>query len=313
MFKGEVTAIFTVGGLYNIIVRHGSYMSVYCNLSSTSVRRGQNVQAGQTRHGGYRCLGQQHTALPAAQGNGPPQPLRLGSEDNHNACQHYTFNSKHYTTMKIEQQLTNAVIEAVKALYGQDITAAQVALQKTKKEFEGHLTLVVFGLLRISHKKPEDTAQEIGQWLKDNTTLLQGFNVVKGFLNLVIAPAQWIGLLNDIDANAEYGITHPTADSPLVMIEYSSPNTNKPLHLGHVRNNLLGWALAGVIEANGNRVVKTNIVNDRGIHICKSMLAWLKYGNGETPESSGKKGDHLIGDYYVVLTALPCRGEGAAG
>ena len=203
--------------------------------------------------------------------------------------------------MKIEQQLTNAVIEAVKALYGQDITAAQVALQKTKKEFEGHLTLVVFGLSRISHKKPEDTAQEIGQWLKDNTTLLQGFNVVKGFLNLVIAPAQWIGLLNDIDANAEYGITHPTADSPLVMIEYSSPNTNKPLHLGHVRNNLLGWALAGVIEANGNRVVKTNIVNDRGIHICKSMLAWLKYGNGETPESSGKKGDHLIGDYYVAF------------
>ena len=203
--------------------------------------------------------------------------------------------------MKIEQQLQAAVIEAVKALYGQDITPEQVALQKTKKEFEGHLTLVVFGLLRISRKKPEDTAQEIGQWLKDNTSLLQSFNVVKGFLNLVIAPAQWITLLNDIDADDHFGITKPTEDSPLVMIEYSSPNTNKPLHLGHVRNNLLGWALAGVVEANGNRVVKTNIVNDRGIHICKSMLAWLKYGNGETPQSSGKKGDHLIGDYYVAF------------
>ncbi len=203
--------------------------------------------------------------------------------------------------MKIEQQLNNAVIEAVKALYGQDITPEQVTLQKTKKEFEGHLTLVVFPFLRMSHKKPEDTATEIGQWIQNHTELIASFNVVKGFLNLVIAPAQWVALLDDINANSNYGITKPNADSPLVMIEYSSPNTNKPLHLGHVRNNLLGWALANVVEANGNRVVKTNIVNDRGIHICKSMLAWLKYGNGETPETSGKKGDHLIGDYYVAF------------
>lgn len=203
--------------------------------------------------------------------------------------------------MKIEQQLNNAVIEAVKALYGQDITPEQVTLQKTKKEFEGHLTLVVFPFLRMSRKKPEDTATEIGQWIQNHTGLIASFNVVKGFLNLVIAPAQWVALLDDINANSNYGITKPNADSPLVMIEYSSPNTNKPLHLGHVRNNLLGWALANVVEANGNRVVKTNIVNDRGIHICKSMLAWLKYGNGETPETSGKKGDHLIGDYYVAF------------
>ena len=203
--------------------------------------------------------------------------------------------------MKIDQQLNNAVIEAVKALYGQDITPEQVALQKTKKEFEGHLTLVVFPFLRMSRKKPEDTATEIGQWIQNHTELIASFNVVKGFLNLVIAPAQWVALLDDINANSNYGITKPNADSPLVMIEYSSPNTNKPLHLGHVRNNLLGWALANVVEANGNRVVKTNIVNDRGIHICKSMLAWLKYGNGETPETSGKKGDHLIGDYYVAF------------
>lgn len=203
--------------------------------------------------------------------------------------------------MKIEQQLNNAVIEAVKALYGQDITPEQVTLQKTKKEFEGHLTLVVFPFLRMSRKKPEDTATEIGQWIQNHTELITSFNVVKGFLNLVIAPAQWVALLDDINANSNYGITKPNANSPLVMIEYSSPNTNKPLHLGHVRNNLLGWALANVVEANGNRVVKTNIVNDRGIHICKSMLAWLKYGNGETPETSGKKGDHLIGDYYVAF------------
>ena len=203
--------------------------------------------------------------------------------------------------MQIEQQLQSAVINAIKALYGQDITPEQVTLQKTQKKFEGHLTVVVFPFLRISRKKPEDTAQEIGQWIQDNTQLIATYNVVKGFLNLVIAPAQWIALLNDIEANPTYGITKPTDKSPLVMIEYSSPNPNKPLHLGHVRNNLLGWALASVIEANGNRVVKTNIVNDRGIHICKSMLAWLKYGNGETPESSGKKGDHLIGDYYVAF------------
>ena len=203
--------------------------------------------------------------------------------------------------MKIEQQLTQAVTDAVKALYGHDITADQVTLQKTKKDFEGHLTLVVFPFLRISRKKPAGTAAEIGQWIQHNTQLIASFNAVGGFLNLVIAPAQWVALLSDINADARYGITAPTDESPLVMIEYSSPNTNKPLHLGHVRNNLLGWALANVIEANGNRVVKTNIVNARGIHICKSMLAWLKWGNGETPESSGKKGDHLIGDYYVAF------------
>ena len=203
--------------------------------------------------------------------------------------------------MKIEQQLQQAAIEAVKALYGADVTAEQITLQKTKKEFEGHLTLVVFPLLKISRKKPADTAAEIGQWLCDNTKLISAYNAVAGFLNLVIAPAQWVALLEEINANEHYGIQHPTDESPLVMIEYSSPNTNKPLHLGHVRNNLLGWALANVVEANGKRVVKTNIVNDRGIHICKSMLAWLKFGNGETPQSSGKKGDHLIGDYYVAF------------
>ena len=198
--------------------------------------------------------------------------------------------------MKIEKQLTAAIIAALKALYGQEVDAAQVQLQKTKKEFEGHLTLVVFPFLRISRKKPEDTAQDIGQYLAENTDIVAGFNVIKGFLNLTIAHTQWLSLLADINADAQYGFVAETEKSPLVMIEYSSPNTNKPLHLGHVRNNLLGWA-----AANGNRVVKTNIVNDRGIHICKSMLAWQKYGNGETPESSGKKGDHLIGDYYVAF------------
>ena len=203
--------------------------------------------------------------------------------------------------MKIETQLTAAIIAALKALYGQEVDAAQVQLQKTKKEFEGHLTLVVFPFLRISRKKPEDTAQDIGQYLAENTDIVAGFNVIKGFLNLTIAHTQWLSLLADINANAQYGFVAETEKSPLVMIEYSSPNTNKPLHLGHVRNNLLGWAVSQIAAANGNRVVKTNIVNDRGIHICKSMLAWQKYGNGETPESSGKKGDHLIGDYYVAF------------
>ena len=203
--------------------------------------------------------------------------------------------------MKIEQQLTAAVVAALKALYGQDVNEAQVQLQKTKKEFEGHLTLVVFPFLRMSKKKPEDTAQEIGQYLKENTNVVADFNVIKGFLNLTIDASQWIELLNEIHANEKYGFVPQTEASPLVMIEYSSPNTNKPLHLGHVRNNLLGWSVSQIAEANGNRVVKTNIVNDRGIHICKSMLAWLKYGNGETPESTGKKGDHLIGDYYVAF------------
>ncbi|MCI7273849.1 arginine--tRNA ligase, partial [bacterium] len=203
--------------------------------------------------------------------------------------------------MKIEKQLASAAAAAVQALYGHEIAAGQVTLQKTKKDFEGHLTLVVFPFLRISKKKPQDTAAEIGEWIKANTRLIASFNAVGGFLNLVIAPACWVDLLDEINADPRFGITAPTESSPLVMIEYSSPNTNKPLHLGHVRNNLLGWALAGVIEANGNRVVKTNIVNDRGIHICKSMLAWLKYGNGETPQTAGKKGDHLIGDYYVAF------------
>lgn len=203
--------------------------------------------------------------------------------------------------MKIEQQLTAAVASAIKTLYGQEAAENQIQLQKTKKEFEGHLTLVVFPLLRISHKKPEDTAHEIGEYLAANSPLIEKYNAVNGFLNLTISSSSWIGLLLDIHHDAQYGIVAPTEESPLVMIEYSSPNTNKPLHLGHVRNNLLGWALANVIAANGNKVVKTNIVNDRGIHICKSMLAWLKYGNGETPETSGKKGDHLIGDYYVAF------------
>ena len=203
--------------------------------------------------------------------------------------------------MNIEQKLVASVMSGLKALYGQDVPAAQIQLQKTKKEFEGHLTLVVFPFLRMSKKGPEQTAQEIGEYLQANEPSVSAFNVIKGFLNLTIASSAWIELLNGIHADAKYGIVAATDNAPLVMIEYSSPNTNKPLHLGHVRNNLLGNALANVMAANGNKVVKTNIVNDRGIHICKSMLAWLKYGNGETPESSGKKGDHLIGDYYVAF------------
>ena len=203
--------------------------------------------------------------------------------------------------MNIEQQLTADVRAAIKELYGQEVPDNLLQLQKTKREFEGHLTLVTFPLLRISRKKPEETAQEIGQYLQENSDAVAAFNVVKGFLNLVVAPQKWVELLEVIDADDHYGFVKPTEASPLVMIEYSSPNTNKPLHLGHVRNNLLGWSLSQIMEANGNRVVKTNIVNDRGIHICKSMLAWLKYGNGETPQSSGKKGDHLIGDYYVAF------------
>ena len=203
--------------------------------------------------------------------------------------------------MKIEEKLTAAVVNGLQALYGQDVPAKDVQLQKTKKEFEGHLTLVVFPFLRMSRKGPEQTAQEIGEYLTAHEPAVAAYNVIKGFLNPTVAPAAWIELLDDIHAQEQYGLTAATPESPLVMIEYSSPNTNKPLHLGHVRNNLLGNALAQIIAANGNRVVKTNIVNDRGIHICKSMLAWLKYGNGETPESSGKKGDHLIGDYYVAF------------
>ncbi|WP_300910414.1 arginine--tRNA ligase [uncultured Bacteroides sp.] len=203
--------------------------------------------------------------------------------------------------MNIEDKLVVSVVNGLKTLYGQDVPAAQVQLQKTKKEFEGHLTLVVFPFLRMSRKGPEQTAQEIGEYLKANEPSVAAFNVIKGFLNLTIASSAWIELMNSIHADKQYGIVAATDNSPLVMIEYSSPNTNKPLHLGHVRNNLLGNALANIVMANGNKVVKTNIVNDRGIHICKSMLAWLKYGNGETPASSGKKGDHLVGDYYVAF------------
>ena len=201
--------------------------------------------------------------------------------------------------MKIEDKLVASVISGLKALYSQEVPEKMVQIQKTKKEFEGHLTLVVFPFLKMSRKGPEQTAQEIGEYLKVNEPAVAAFNVIKGFLNLTIASATWIDLLNEIQADEQYGLVKATETSPLVMIEYSSPNTNKPLHLGHVRNNLLGNALANIVAANGNKVVKTNIVNDRGTHICKSMLAWKKYGNGETPETSGKKGDHLVGDYYV--------------
>lgn len=203
--------------------------------------------------------------------------------------------------MNIENRLADSVIKGIKALYQQELPLAQVQLQKTKKEFQGHLTLVVFPFLKLSKKSPEQTAQEIGEYLLKNEPSIANFNVIKGFLNLTIASSCWVDLLNRINADKQYGVLTATESSPLVMIEYSSPNTNKPLHLGHVRNNLLGHALANIVKANGNRVVKTNIVNDRGIHICKSMLAWKKYGQGETPESSGKKGDHLVGDYYVAF------------
>lgn len=203
--------------------------------------------------------------------------------------------------MNIEKKVTESVIKAIHELYGQEVSPAQIQLQKTKKEFQGHLTLVVFPFLKISRKSPEQTAQQIGEYLLAHEPAIAAFNVIKGFLNLTVSSACWIELLDDINRNDTYGMVQATDKSPLVMIEYSSPNTNKPLHLGHVRNNLLGNALANIMAANGNRVVKTNIVNDRGIHICKSMLAWMKYGNGETPESSGKKGDHLVGDYYVAF------------
>ena len=203
--------------------------------------------------------------------------------------------------MKIEQDITAAVVKAVETLYGATVDAAQIQLQKTKREFEGSLTLVVFPLLRVSRKKPEDTASDIGAYLKENCHAVADYNVIKGFLNLTVSHESWLEMLENINADESYGIHKPDENSPLWMIEYSSPNTNKPLHLGHLRNILLGWALANIEEACGKQVVKTNIVNDRGIHICKSMLSWLKYGNGETPQSSGKKGDHLIGDYYVLF------------
>lgn len=203
--------------------------------------------------------------------------------------------------MNLEKKLQESAIKAIEALYGQSVDASQVSLQKTKKEFEGHLTLVVFPFLKMSKKGPEQTAQEIGEWLITNAPEVDKFNVIKGFLNISVAAPVWLDLLNKVHATANYGFKAVEANAPLVMIEYSSPNTNKPLHLGHIRNNLLGFSLSEVLKANGYNVVKTNIVNDRGIHICKSMLAWQKWGNGETPQSSGKKGDHLVGDYYVLF------------
>ena len=214
---------------------------------------------------------------------------------------HLLTEKSKYNSMNIESEIIAAVVQAVKECYGQDVPTTMVQLQKTKAEFEGNLTLVVFPFLKLSRLKPEDTAQQLGDYLAKHCKVVQSFNVVKGFLNLTIAPAAWISLLNHIDSEPRFGEKAVNEQSPLVMVEYSSPNTNKPLHLGHVRNNLLGWSLAQIMEANGNRVVKTNIVNDRGIHICKSMLAWKKWGNGATPESTGKKGDHLIGDYYVAF------------
>ena len=203
--------------------------------------------------------------------------------------------------MNIETTLVQSVVEAIKSLYGTDFSAEKIQLQKTRKEFEGDFTLVVFPFLALSKKRPEETAQEIGEFLKASQPVISAFNVVKGFLNLSIATSYWIDLLGNIDSTEKWGTVEATEESPLVMVEYSSPNTNKPLHLGHIRNNLLGYTLSNIIAANGNRVVKTNIVNDRGIHICKSMLAWQKWGEGATPESCGKKGDHLIGDYYVAF------------
>ena len=214
---------------------------------------------------------------------------------------HLLTEKSKYNSMNIESEIIATVVQAVKECFGQDVPTTMVQLQKTKAEFEGNLTLVVFPFLKLSRLKPEDTAQQLGDYLAKHCKVVQRFNVVKGFLNLTIAPAAWISLLNRIDSEPRFGEKAVNEQSPLVMIEYSSPNTNKPLHLGHVRNNLLGWSLAQIMEANGNRVVKTNIVNDRGIHICKSMLAWKKWGNGATPESTGKKGDHLIGDYYVAF------------
>ena len=203
--------------------------------------------------------------------------------------------------MTINQLLEKNLILAIEALYGQRVDQAQIQLQPTKKEFEGDITIVVFPFLRISKKKPEETAQDLGKWLVDNTAELKSYNVIKGFLNLVVSPAYWLQVLENAYNDQQYGIRTAGENAPLVMVEYSSPNTNKPLHLGHIRNNLLGYSLCKILEANGNKVVKTNIVNDRGIHICKSMLGWQKWGNGETPASSGKKGDHLVGDYYVAF------------
>ena len=203
--------------------------------------------------------------------------------------------------MSIDNIISSAVAEALKALYGVEVAASSIVPQTTRKEFEGNLTVVVFPYLKASKKAPEATAQEIGEYLVANCDAVKAFNVVKGFLNIVIEPKFWLNVLNHINETADYGFRAETPESELVMIEYSSPNTNKPLHLGHVRNNLLGYSLSRILAANGYKVVKTNIVNDRGIHICKSMLAWQKWGNGVTPETAGKKGDHLIGDFYVAF------------
>ena len=203
--------------------------------------------------------------------------------------------------MSIDQIIAQGVAKAVKELYGVDTPADKIVPQTTRKEFEGNLTVVVFPWVKAARKSPEMVGEEIGRWLVDNEPAVDRFNVVKGFLNIVIEPTFWCSVLEHIEDTPDFGITAPKADSPLVMVEYSSPNTNKPLHLGHVRNNLLGYSLAEILKACGNRVVKTNIVNDRGIHICKSMLAWQKWGNGATPESTGMKGDHLIGDFYVMF------------
>lgn len=201
----------------------------------------------------------------------------------------------------MENQLKNAVVAAVEQLYGNAPAESQITLQKTKKEFAGDWTLVTFPLLKISHKNPAQTAQEIGEYLKANVSIVADYNVINGFLNIVLQQGSWLDTLGKMDADANYGLVPVTENSPLVMIEYSSPNTNKPLHLGHIRNNLLGYSLAEIMKANGYKVIKTNIVNDRGIHICKSMLAWQKFGKGATPSSVGKKGDHLVGDYYVAF------------
>ncbi len=203
--------------------------------------------------------------------------------------------------MNLEKSLQAIIAKAIETLYGQAVSTDLIQISKTKKEFEGHLTLVVFPLLKISRQSPEQTAQSIGEYLQTHTSEVARFNVIKGFLNLVIAPSVWLSEFNCIHANENFGFTAVTEQSPLVMIEYSSPNTNKPLHLGHIRNNLLGFSLSRILQANGNKIVKTNIVNDRGIHICKSMLAWQKWGEGITPQSSGKKGDHLVGDFYVLF------------
>lgn len=218
-----------------------------------------------------------------------------------NRSENLNLKDETFSRMKVEQTILASIISAIKNLYNTEVDSSLVQLQKTRKEFKGHLTLVAFPFLKISKKGPEQTAQEIGEWLKANSTEVTDFNVVKGFLNLEINSSSWIDLLSEINSDPNYGTVQPTDNSPLVMIEYSSPNTNKPLHLGHIRNNLLGFALAEVLKANGNKVKKTNIVNDRGIHICKSMLAWKKWGNGATPELTGTKGDHLVGEYYVLF------------